>query len=88
MAFDYLQRFVIPFCSAMQDRPDEHLPVTSAIYLADIDNISFKLVWNIRTFAQYVSTLLATCYPEVVDTIYVSLPAPSPLVLTYTLRRP
>jgi hypothetical protein len=85
MALDYLLRFVIPLCSAMQDRPDRHLPVTSAVYLADLDNISFRLAWNLRTFAQQISTLLATCYPEVVDTIYVNLPVPS-LILKCTQR--
>ncbi|KAI0398387.1 CRAL/TRIO domain protein [Xylariaceae sp. FL0594] len=86
MAFDYMQRFVIPLCSAIQQRPDQHVPVTSAIYLVDLSNISLKLAWNIRSFVQQVSTLLATCYPEVVDTIYV-LNSPSYIARIWALLK-
>ncbi|KAI1817997.1 CRAL/TRIO domain-containing protein [Poronia punctata] len=76
VTFDYLPRFVIPLCSAITDRPDPETPITNLVYLADIDSISLRQGWNIRSFAQHISGLLSTCYPEVVDTIYV-LNAPS-----------
>ncbi|KAI1757883.1 CRAL/TRIO domain protein [Xylaria castorea] len=70
-SLDYLTRFVLPLCSAMADRPDSDQPVSRAVYLVDITYISLKQAWSIRGYAQSVTGLLATCYPEVVDKIYV-----------------
>ncbi|KAI1155110.1 CRAL/TRIO domain protein [Nemania diffusa] len=75
-SLDYLTRFVLPLCSIMADRPDPHLPVSNAVYLVDITSLSLRQAWNIRGYAQSVTGLLATCYPEVVDKIYL-LNAPS-----------
>jgi hypothetical protein len=71
-AMDYLARFVLPLCSALSDRPDPHRPITSAVFLVDIASFSFKQAWNVRGYAQDISRLLATCYPETVDKVYVS----------------
>ena len=70
---DYLTRFVFPLCSVVCDRPSPNPPVTSAVYLADISKLTFKQAWNVRSYAQDTSKLLATCYPEVIDRVYVSL---------------
>ncbi|KAJ2991237.1 hypothetical protein NUW58_g343 [Xylaria curta] len=75
-SLDYLTRFVLPLCSTMVDRPNPHLPVSNAVYLVDITYLSLRQTWNIRGYAQSITGLLATCYPEVVDKIYV-LNAPS-----------
>ncbi|RKU46288.1 hypothetical protein DL546_007392 [Coniochaeta pulveracea] len=75
-ALDYVTRFVLPLCSAMSDRPNPSEPVTSAVFLVDIASFSFKQAWNVRGYAQDISRLLATCYPETVDRVYV-LNAPS-----------
>ncbi|KAK5626036.1 hypothetical protein RRF57_001752 [Xylaria bambusicola] len=55
----------------MTDRPEPEKPVSGAVYLADITNVSLKQAWDLRGYAQSTSSLLATCYPEVVDRIYV-----------------
>lgn len=71
---DYLTRFVLPFCSELRDRPEPHLPITSAVYLVDVGTLTLRQGWSLRSYAQDVSKLLATCYPEVVDRVYVSQP--------------
>lgn len=70
--FDYLTRFVFPLCSALQDRPLPSEPVTKAIYLIDGSSICLRQAWNLRDFSQDVSWILATCYPETIDRIFVS----------------
>ncbi|GAP86820.1 putative CRAL TRIO domain protein [Rosellinia necatrix] len=70
-SLDYLTRFVLPLCSAMTDRPDPSKPVSNAVYLVDITYISLRQAWGVRRYAQSITGLLATCYPEVVDKIYV-----------------
>lgn len=74
VALDYLTRFVLPLCSTIDDRPDAANPVTSAVYLVDVGSLTLKQGWSLRSYAQDVSKLLATCYPEVVDRVYVSAP--------------
>ncbi|KAI3331446.1 CRAL/TRIO domain-containing protein [Xylariaceae sp. AK1471] len=76
VCLDYLPRFVLPLYSAMSDRPDPDTPISSAVYLVDVETLSFKQAWSIRGYAQNVTKLLATCYPEVVDKIYVLNAAP------------
>lgn len=69
-SLDYLTRFVFPLCSAMVDRPGPDQPVSRGVYLVDITYISLRQAWNLRGYAQSITGLLATCYPEVVDKIY------------------
>ncbi|KAF7162403.1 hypothetical protein CNMCM6106_009377 [Aspergillus hiratsukae] len=69
--FDYLTRFVFPLCSAMRDRPQPSEPVTKAVYLVDGSSICLRQAWNLRDFAQDSSWMLATCYPETIDRIFV-----------------
>ncbi|KAI1818648.1 CRAL-TRIO domain-containing protein [Poronia punctata] len=66
-----LTRFVLPLCTAMQDRPDPHIPVSSAVYLVDVSSFGLKQAFDLRNYAQDISKLLATSFPEVVDTVYV-----------------
>ncbi|KAI1170778.1 CRAL/TRIO domain protein [Nemania sp. FL0916] len=70
-SLDYLTRFVLPLCSAISDRPNPRKPVSSAVYLADITNLTLRQTWSLRGYVQSITGLLATCYPEVVDKIYV-----------------
>ncbi|KAF4261104.1 hypothetical protein KXW98_001032 [Aspergillus fumigatus] len=72
--FDYLTRFVFPLCSALQDRPLPSEPVTKAIYLIDGSSICLRQAWNLRDFSQDVSWILATCYPETIDRIFLCNP--------------
>jgi hypothetical protein len=70
---DYLTRFVLPLCSAMDDRPNPKRPVTKVNYVVDASGITLKLGWEVASMAQDVSTLLATSYPETIDRIFVSI---------------
>lgn len=70
---DYLTRFILPLCSAVDDRPEPSIPVTSAVYLVDVKSLTLKQAWSVRAYAQDISKLLATCYPEVIDRVYVSI---------------
>jgi hypothetical protein len=70
--FDYLTRFVFPLCSALRDRSLPSQPVTKAIYLVDGSSLCLRQAWNVRDFSQDVSGILATCYPETIDRIFVS----------------
>ncbi|KAF2111067.1 putative phosphatidylinositol/phosphatidylcholine transfer protein [Lophiotrema nucula] len=74
--YDTLTRFVLPLCSAMRDRPNPESPVSSTIYLVDASQLTIKQALDVRNYAQDITKLLATCFPEVIDTIYV-LNAPS-----------
>lgn len=69
---DSLTRFILPLCTAMNDRPDSSIPVTKSTYLVDGSALSLKQVWDMRDFAQEVSWILATCYPETISHIIVS----------------
>ncbi|GIJ85039.1 hypothetical protein Asppvi_003894 [Aspergillus pseudoviridinutans] len=72
--FDYLTRFVFPLCSALRDRPLPSEPVTKAIYLVEGSSICLRQAWNLRDFAQDLSWILATCYPETIDRIFICNP--------------
>ncbi|KAL4938164.1 hypothetical protein BDV06DRAFT_215328 [Aspergillus oleicola] len=63
--FDNLTRFVLPLCSAV--RPE---PVTSAVYIVDASSLGLKQSWDVREFAQDISWILATCYPETIHRVY------------------
>lgn len=69
---DGLTRFILPLCTAMTDRPNPSVPVIKSIYLVDASCISLKQAWDLKDFAQDVSWILATCYPETIDRIFVS----------------
>lgn len=69
---DYLTRFVFPLCSAMPDRPNPSSPISKSIYILDASPLSLGQVWNLRDFAQEISWILSTCYPETIERIFVS----------------
>ena len=76
---DTLTRFILPLCSAMSDRENKRtVPVSSAVYLVDVSSFGLKQALELRNYAQDISKLLATCYPEVVDTVFVSCDFPPP----------
>jgi hypothetical protein len=41
------------------------------VYLVDVAALTVKQAWAVRNYAQDISRLLATCYPEVVERVYV-----------------
>jgi len=68
---DYLIRFVLPVCSAMSDRKNPGIAISSAVYIVDVSHLTIKLAWNLRMYVQVFSKLLSTCCPEVIHRIYV-----------------
>ncbi|KAJ5134358.1 hypothetical protein N7448_000619 [Penicillium atrosanguineum] len=68
---DTLIRFIFPLCSVMQDRPRPLVPITSCIGIVDGSSLGLKLGWSLRFFAQEISWLLSTCYPETITRIFV-----------------
>ncbi|KAJ6104680.1 hypothetical protein N7523_011000 [Penicillium sp. IBT 18751x] len=68
---DSLTRMVLPLCSMMNDRPDRSTPITSSIYLVDASDLGLKQGWSLRSFAQNISWLLSTCYPETIQRVFV-----------------
>lgn len=69
---DTLVRFILPLCTAMRDRPEPEKPISAAVIIVDVATFGLKQAWNVRTYAQNVSKILATNYPEVLDTVFVS----------------
>jgi hypothetical protein len=70
---DSLIRFILPLCSSLHDKSDSGSPILSAVYLVDVSAFGLKQAWDLRTYAQDISKLLAISYPEVVDTVFVSV---------------
>ncbi|KAI5458849.1 CRAL-TRIO domain-containing protein [Mariannaea sp. PMI_226] len=68
---DYLTRFVLPVCSAISDGKNSNTAITSAVYVVDVSTLTMKQVWSLREYVQDFNFLLSTCYPEVIDRIYV-----------------
>lgn len=69
---DSLVRFVLPLCTMMTDRSNVSTPVSTSIYLVDASELGLKQGWNLKTFAQEISWLLSTCYPETILKVFVS----------------
>ena len=69
---DTLTRFIFPLCTSLPDRPDPEKPISSAVYLVNVSSFGLKQAWQLRTYAQDISRLLAISFPEVVDTVFVS----------------
>ncbi|PYH89956.1 CRAL/TRIO domain-containing protein [Aspergillus ellipticus CBS 707.79] len=63
--FDGLTRFVLPLCSALQGTQ-----IPKSVYLIDAATVSIRQAWELRAFAQDISGILTTCYPETIDKIF------------------
>lgn len=81
---DTLIRFILPLCSMMRDRPSPLIPITSCTAVVDASSLGLKQGWNLRFFAQEISWLLSTCYPETIERIFVRDQDPVYRCLTHT----
>ncbi|KAL4787179.1 CRAL-TRIO domain-containing protein [Aspergillus varians] len=63
--FDHFTRFVLPLCSAVHGAS-----VTNCVYVVDASSLSMRQAWDVREFAQEISWILATCYPETIYRVY------------------
>ncbi|KAL4888616.1 CRAL-TRIO domain-containing protein [Aspergillus ambiguus] len=71
LIFDNITRFAIPVCAALPDRRDADTPLTSAVILADASTLTISQGFDLRVFARDLSSLLSTCYPEIIDKIII-----------------
>jgi hypothetical protein len=74
---DSLTRFVLPLCTAMRDRQKPTTPISNAVYVVDASAVSVKQGWDLKDFAQEISSILITCYPETIERILVSRSMPA-----------
>ncbi|KAL4899450.1 hypothetical protein BDW74DRAFT_171498 [Aspergillus multicolor] len=63
--FDYFTRYVLPLCSAVKGKP-----VTNCAYVVDAGPLYLRQAWDLREFAQDVSEILQTCFPETIYRVY------------------
>jgi hypothetical protein len=69
--YESLTRFVLPLCSAVQDRPHPETPVSQSNNIVDISGVGLRQFWNLKTHMQDASTLATAHYPETLDRIFV-----------------
>jgi hypothetical protein len=83
--FDGLTRFILPLCSAVRDARTSSCQsreengnggVLKCVAIIDAATVSLKQGWDVRDYAREISWILATCFPEVLDRIYVRIPLP------------
>jgi hypothetical protein len=74
--YENLTRFVLPFCSAMKDRPHIETPVSQSSNIVDISGVGLRQFWNLKNHMQDASQLATAHYPETLDRIFVSNPHP------------
>jgi hypothetical protein len=81
--FDGLTRFILPLCSAVRDAQTSSYQsreenggdgVVKCVAIIDAATVSLKQGWDVRDYAREISWVLATCFPEVLDRIYVRIP--------------
>lgn len=85
--YENLTRFVLPLCSAIQDRPNPETPISQSNNIVDISGVGLKQFWNLKSHMQDASTLATAYYPETLDRIFI-IGAPSffPTVWSWVKR--
>ena len=71
--YENLTRFILPLCSAIQDRPHPETPVSQSNNIVDISGVGLRQFWNLKSHMQDASTLATAHYPETLDRIFVSM---------------
>jgi hypothetical protein len=71
--YENLVRFVMPMCTALQDRQYAETPITQSNNIVDISGVGLKQFWNLRAHMQDASQLATAHYPETLDRIFVSI---------------
>jgi len=69
--YENLCRFVLPFCSAIPNRPNAETPISQSSNIVDISKVGFSKFWNLRNHMSDASTLATAHYPETLDRIFV-----------------
>lgn len=71
--FEYLTRFVMPLCSAINSREDADAAITKTLMVVDVSGISVRQVWSLRGYIQDLGKVFAVNYPEILDRVLVCL---------------
>jgi hypothetical protein len=50
--YENLTRFVLPLCSAIQDRPHPETPISQSNNIVDISHVGLKQFWNLKSHMQ------------------------------------
>jgi hypothetical protein len=78
--YEFMCRFVTPWCSAMTDRTTPEAPITQGCNIIDISGTGIRQFWDLKSHLQDSSGLATAYYPETLDKIFVrrlsSLPHP------------
>ncbi|KAL2106936.1 hypothetical protein VUR80DRAFT_5935 [Thermomyces stellatus] len=69
--YENLTRFVMPFCSQLQDREFPGTPITMTTNIVDISGVGLKQFWNLKAHMQAASQLATAHYPETLDRIFI-----------------
>lgn len=78
--YELVTRIMLPLCSHLS-HPSEPTPISSVTTLIDLDQVSLRTMWNLRSHLQTASTLATAHYPETLhETIVVNSPSFFPTV--------
>jgi hypothetical protein len=62
-------RFVLPLCTALPHAAKA--PICAVNTIIDLEDVSFRTMWSLRSWLQETSTLAAANYPETMHSISV-----------------
>lgn len=65
---EYVNTFVFPLCSDLP-HSTEPIPISSAMTIIDLENVSFGAMWRLRSHLQEASKLSTANYPETLHSI-------------------
>jgi hypothetical protein len=78
--YEFMLRFAFPLCSHLP-HPSPTTPVSAAVSIIDLKDVSFGSIWSLRNHLQEASRLATDNYPETMGTIaIVNSPAFFPTV--------
>lgn len=70
--YENLTRFAQPLCSELPDRAHATTtPITLSTNIVDINGVSLKQFWNLKSHMQAASQLATAHYPETLDRIFI-----------------
>ena len=66
--YELMTRFAFPLCSHLK-HPNPTMPISSAVSIIDLADVSLGLMWSLRNHLQEASRLATDNYPETLGTI-------------------
>lgn len=68
--YEFMLRFAFPLCSHLP-HPSPTTPISSAVSIIDLKDVSLGSIWSLRSHLQEASRLGTDNYPETLGTIVV-----------------